>query len=217
MARSKRNLHYTKKHSQNIKQSLSNSKKTKYSPSKKINVFLDLDETLLSAKSYDEFDINEYKAKAKLFNFHDMDGYYIIFERPGVQDFLDYLFKHYNVSVWTAASKDYALFVVKNIILANKPNRKINYVFFDYHGKHANKRLGGMKNLRMLWEDLHLPGINKNNTILIDDNIRVYKTQPDLVIRAREFDFLKTNSEFDMFLYDLPNTIEDKFDVTYKK
>ena len=40
------------------------------------------------------------------------DGHYKVFERPGLQEFLDYLFANFNVSVWTAASKSYALFII---------------------------------------------------------------------------------------------------------
>jgi hypothetical protein len=72
---------------------------------KRINVVLDLDQTLVSAEDWNTQDFKKYKKKAKKFQFHDMDGYYIVFERPNLQSFLDYLFANFNVSVWTAASK----------------------------------------------------------------------------------------------------------------
>jgi hypothetical protein len=55
-----------------------------------------------------------------------MENYYIIFERPGLQQFLTFLFKNFNVSIWTAASKDYALFIIDKIIIAGNKNRKID-------------------------------------------------------------------------------------------
>ena len=61
------------------------------------------------------------------------ENYYIIFERPGLQQFLTFLFKYFNVSIWTAASKDYALFIIDKIIIAGNKDRKIDYVFFSYH------------------------------------------------------------------------------------
>ena len=41
---------------------------------------------------------------ASKFTFHNMDDYYITFERPYVQEFLTWLFATYNVCVWTARS-----------------------------------------------------------------------------------------------------------------
>ena len=43
---------------------------------------------------------------------HDFDYYYVVFERPYLQSFLDYIFDKFNVYVWTAASKDYALYII---------------------------------------------------------------------------------------------------------
>ena len=100
----------------------------------KLELILDIDNTLICAEVSKEFPYNKKGIKEKALNFpiHDMDGYYIIFERPFLQDFLDYVFDNFNVSIWTAASKDYALYIIKNVIL-NKPNRKFNCIFFSYH------------------------------------------------------------------------------------
>ena len=93
---------------------------------------LDLDQTLISAEPAEEYDFSKNKSKAKQFVFHDMDGYYVVFERPGLQPFLTYLFDNFNVSIWTAASKDYALFIIEKIILAGNKNRKIDFIFFSF-------------------------------------------------------------------------------------
>ena len=58
------------------------------------------------------------------FSYHDMDGYYIVFERPGLQEFLDYLFANYIVSVWTAATKDYAILEDSLITAASTSTEK---------------------------------------------------------------------------------------------
>ena len=77
-----------------------------------INILLDLDQTCISAESLDgdepEFNYQNPKhlKKAQKYRYEDMDGYYMVFERPGLQEFLDFLFKNFNVSIWTAASKD---------------------------------------------------------------------------------------------------------------
>ena len=94
------------------------------------HIVLDLDETLLSALEVEEY--HEFKDKLvdKKCPYHIFEGYYYIYERPGVQEFLDFLFKNYKVTVWTAASREYALYVIKKDN-SNKTRKKIRiYIFF---------------------------------------------------------------------------------------
>ena len=73
----------------------------------KPNILLDIDQTLIDAvplvldEDDDEefFDFRKYKEKAKRFDFENMDDYYVIFERPHLQKFLDYIFENFNVSI----------------------------------------------------------------------------------------------------------------------
>ena len=80
----------------------------------KLNIVLDLDNTLVCA--VDNY-INQNIEVAK--NLRYVDYYineqemYRIYERPHLQEFLDFLFKHYNVSVFTNATGEYEnLFVI---------------------------------------------------------------------------------------------------------
>lgn len=173
-----------------------------------MNVVLDLDQTLISAEDWDSKDFKKHKNKAKKFAFHDMDGYYIVFERPNLQSFLDYLFANFNVSVWTAASKDYALFIIDKIILS-KPGRHLDWIFFSYHCDISKKKKGGTKDLRMFWDEYELTGYSKNNTVIIDDYDEVYETQPDNCIIAVPFEFVQDDSEKDNYLTDLQKSLEN--------
>jgi TFIIF-interacting CTD phosphatase-like protein len=167
------------------------------------NILLDLDQTLISAESTteeDEFDWEKHGDKAKKFKYKDMDGYYIVFERPGLQKFLDFLFANFNVSVWTAASKDYALFIIEKIILQGKKNRHIDWVFFSYHCDISKRIKNGTKDLSIIWEEYSIPGYTKDNTVIIDDYDEVYKTQPDNCIIAFPFEFTDDGSENDRYL-----------------
>lgn len=168
----------------------------------KINIILDLDNTVICAEALDEYDVKKHKEKAKKFKYENMEDYYIIFQRPFLQEFLDYIFKHFNVSVWTAASKDYALFIIEKILLKN--NRKINWVFFNYHCDISKKIKKGTKDLSILWDIYKIPNFNKNNTIIIDDYDEVYKTQKNNTIIAKEFQFHDEDSHDDDFLQKLP-------------
>ena len=167
---------------------------------KKFNILLDLDQTLISAETEEDYDFVANREKAKLFDFHDMDGYYIIFERPGLQKFLNFLFKNFNVSVWTAASKDYALFIIDKIILKNKPERKLDWIFFSYHCDLSRKLLKGSKDLSILWDLYKITGYSSENTIIIDDYDEVYNTQKKNCIVALPFEFDESNSEQDTYL-----------------
>ena len=124
----------------------------------KLPIVLDLDETLLHAVStkelHDKFSSRAQKAMlaniVKSLKVHDMKdtdekgkerSFYIVFERPGLQDFLDYLFDNFKVLVWTAATKDYAAFIVDKILIQGKP-RKLHYLFVNHHGKKSAKKFG---------------------------------------------------------------------------
>ena len=179
---------------------------------KKLNIILDLDQTLISAEPSKEFSFTKNKNKVKKFNFHDMIGYYIIFERPGLQDFLDYLFKNFNVSVWTAATKEYALFVIEKVILKNS-ERKLEYVFHSEHCKYSKKNARGPKDLNVLWEIYKLPGYNKKNTIIIDDLKEIFEIQKKNCINIKPFYFIEENSNTD----DEFKKVKEKLERTRKK
>lgn len=168
--------------------------------SKKGYFVLDLDQTLISAEPAEEYDFSKNKNKAKKFVFHDMNGYYVVFERPGLQPFLSYLFDNFNVSIWTAASKDYALFVIDKVILAGNKNRKIDFIFFSYHCDISETMKKGTKDLSLLWDTFKLSGYSKENTVILDDYDEVQNTQPGNCLVAVPFEFNKDGSEADDFL-----------------
>jgi TFIIF-interacting CTD phosphatase-like protein len=156
--------------------------------SKKLNVILDLDQTLICAEELNTFDAKKHRQKMKNYKHETFDDDYIIFERPGLQKFLDYIFSKYNVAVWTAASKDYALFIIEKFILT-KPERKLDFVFYSYHCDLSLKTEKGLKSLSMLWDVFELKKYKPTNTVIIDDNPEVRKNQECNVIAVREFHF----------------------------
>jgi|UniRef100_A0A6C0IZE6 TFIIF-interacting CTD phosphatase-like protein len=175
-------------------------KKTNY-------VILDLDETLISA--IEDFD-TKYKTKS-----YNMDDYYMVYERPHLQKFLDYLFKKFNVIVWTAASKDYALFIIDKILLS-KDNRKLDYIFFRYHCDISKKYQHGSKNLHLLWDDYNIHGLTPFNTIIIDDYDEVHKIQEGNCVIAEEWDVTKEDSDKDEYFLRLIPLL-DKFNKSQRK
>ena len=179
---------------------------------KRINIVLDLDQTMIAALSlqrYEEeeeeevYDIDKNKNKATKFKFHTMDNDYVIFERPGLQKFLDYIFSNFNVSIWTAASKDYAIFIAKHCILAKNPKRKLDYIFWSYHCEVSSDIGKGTKDLSLLWKKYKIAGYNKLNTYIIDDYEHVFEIQKQNCIISPAFHFGKKKSEKDNFLDNL--------------
>lgn len=180
----------------------------------KKNLILDLDNTLISAIGTDEMKWDEKdKKKALNFDMTNMKGYYRIFHRPHLQKFLDFAFKNYNVSIWSAGSKDYVLFIIQNIILKNHPERKLDYIFFSYHcklsGKYFNKK--SPKHLKLLWDVFNLENYNKNNTVIVDDLKEVCKAQPKNCIQIEDFTFTNENSESDEDLLRVMKLLKEKF------
>lgn len=165
-------------------------------------IFLDLDNTILSAVPLEEMKWTEKtKEKAVQFEIHNIDNYYVVFERPYLQEFLDYLFANFKVSIWSAATKDYVLFIVNNIILKGHSERKIEYILFSYHCDLSKKECEkGPKDLRLVWDVLKLDGFSKENTLILDDLKKVFKTQPCNCIPAEPFEFENKGSENDDFL-----------------
>ena len=138
-----------------------------------------------------------------------MDGYYMVYSRPYLQEFLDYIFKNFNVSIWTAASKDYALFIIEKIILDKKVDRKLDFIFFSYHCDISKKTKKYSKELCTLWDIHKLPGYSSKNTVIIDDfKTDVHKSQPNNCIISPPFKFTKDGSENDTFLKDIIPQLE---------
>lgn len=175
----------------------------------KKNILLDLDQTLISAEAEEDFDIKKHKDRAKLFRWKDMDGYYIVFERPHLQEFLDYIFSNFNVSIWTAASKDYALFIIQHIILNGRPERNLDFIFFSYHCGLSKKRKNNSKDLSMIWSEFQLDGYTSNNTVILDDYDEVFNSQKGNCIVADPFEFINEGSENDRFLKDLIPSLDN--------
>jgi hypothetical protein len=151
--------------------------------------------------------MEKYKARHSLFKIHKMDDDYFITERPGVQDFLDFLFSNFNVSVWTAASKEYALFVVEKVVL-QKPGRKLDYICHSYHCDLSKEKTGCLKQLNNQF--YHFPQYNPKNTVIIDDNNNVLTKQIGGVFPIKAFDFFSKNSERDKALIEMREKISNR-------
>lgn len=177
------------------------------------NVILDLDQTLISAYLGEtEFPFNDkgIEHRVSKFRLHNLDNEYLIFERPHLQEFLDWLFANYNVSVWTAASKDYALFIIKNIILTN-PDRHLDFILFSYHCDISESIYRYHKQLYLISDIFNVEGYRMDNTLIIDDHDKVFECQPANCIHIVPFEMLALESEKDTYLKTIQQDIPIKF------
>jgi len=126
-----------------------------------MNIVLDLDETLVSVTSkplqkYDfEFMIGNIKYYAK--------------KRPNLGLFLRYIFKNFaTVSVWTAATRPYAMHVINNIMTKGQRSQLTHVLARE---NLAMKRDGTLtKPLAKIFKSRsNRKGLEPNNTIMIDD------------------------------------------------
>ena len=155
---------------------------------KRYNILLDLDQTLIASEQVGKMSQSAIDRYGKKFDYAVFPGQYVIFARPHLQSFLDFLFANFNVSVWTAASKEYALFIIEKFILI-KPERKLDFFFYLYHTNMSLKNSSKIKDLSMLWNVFDLKKYTSRNTYIIDDNSQVYEAQPKNTIRINAFDY----------------------------
>lgn len=170
---------------------------------KKINLVLDLDNTIISSLSPHEIsklDMDKNKLKYHtMYKENSKKHYYFkVFERPHLQDFLDYAFDNFNVCVWTAASRPYASFIIENIILI-KPNRKLHIFLYDDNCDQSNTLYNNNspKDLQYLY---HFEGFAPCNTIIVDDLKDVYNANSKQTLRAIYFDAKTSQAQKDTFL-----------------
>lgn len=78
----------------------------------KLNIILDLDNTIICSETYTK---NIMKTVQNYADYDFVCSYFTV-ARPHLQIFLDYIFRYCTVSIWTAASKNYASFICERFI-----------------------------------------------------------------------------------------------------
>ena len=144
------------------------------------NIILDLDNTLVSSIKTNDSNkeslmlLKKQADKDNIIKYYDLYNdekrlIYVVFTRPNLDTFLDYVFSKYNVSIWTAGTRCYASFIIKNIM----KNRKIDYVFFDYHVNISTRIYKQPKNLNLLANHFKLTEYSTETTVIIDDSTKI--------------------------------------------
>ena len=153
------------------------------------HIILDLDNTIISAIPYSS--VTE-KHRHLPYPYHSFDNDFVIFERPGAQRFLDFLFAYFVVSVWSAGSRDYVNFVVKSVITQEGRRQVPRSLYLVLNADHCDISRATLnpntpKDLRFLWNNPQL-SFRPENTLIIDDLPAVYMAQPANCIAIPAFD-----------------------------
>ena len=136
-----------------------------------MNLVLDLDETLISV-TLDS--IKDYDFKFKI-----QGTIFFGKKRPGLDLFLAYAFKHFKtVSVWTAATMDYAKRVINNIFTKDQISKLVfvktrRDVSYDSNGRIY-------KPLKKIFTNpiAISNNINITNTVMVDDKLHFLSDNP---------------------------------------
>lgn len=178
------------------------------------NIILDLDNTLISSITIRRYETlkqsKKYSERFSHFKKHFLedkpDEYgeingFVIFERPGLQKFLTFLFKNFRVAVWSAGNKEYVDFIIKNIIYKGKKERKLAFKMYDTDCDKSMERYGDLKNLNYVYNKMK--GYSEENTLLIDDLIETKNANKDNCYRIPHFEILRKKSKHDAELEDV--------------
>lgn len=150
--------------------------------SQRLNIFLDLDNTIICSETYNQ------KIMSQVYDYdYDFINPYVTVARPHLQKFLDFIFKYHNVNIWTAASKNYASFIYDRFVKKYDNNRNIGLLLYNKHCDVSMSETGHTKSLSMLWEQWNLVNFNSKNTYIIDDLREVYITQPQNCLPIKPF------------------------------
>lgn len=137
---------------------------------KKLNIFLDLDNTLLLT-----LPLSSTPPPRRIHCVYYKSGWitYQMCARPYLTYFLRELNKIANISIWTAATKEYAKFAIQYFF---PPEIKIHHFLSRNETIFYSKRTGRMKPIDQLY--LMFPECTPDTTFIVDDLLYVQQSNP---------------------------------------
>jgi hypothetical protein len=144
-----------------------------------------------------------------------MRGAFYVYARPGLEDFLHFVFSRFNVIIFTAASLPYAWFVIRHFILDNprhtsqrrkhilavltEPQCTMSQSFAKEQGVQSNSP----KFLSWLFKEHPEIKCDPKRMVFLDDLPSVRQANPQHCLYTPGFDVLKKGSGKDRFLSDV--------------
>lgn len=164
------------------------------------HLFLDLDETLISAIELHNGNLAEVVPDENLLQSFDMGHEFRIFLRPGFDNFLKTISQTMPVSIWSAGSKEYVIDIAEKVdpLLVDG----LTSLFWSAHCQASQKATGCLKSFG--WLEKQIPCIlTFGQPLLIDDLADNCNTQEHLAIQIKPFRATENGSSNDSSLADL--------------
>lgn len=138
-----------------------------------MHIVLDLDETLIHAQICMNSNAQICMNSNADFNFELSGVTYYISKRPGLTNFLNFAFGHFeSVSVWTAATAEYAHMILQHIMTRAQ---RSSLLFLKTRNDLQHHPEKNCKPLQLMFDDARAKNIKmrSTNTIMIDDRENV--------------------------------------------
>jgi hypothetical protein len=192
---------------------------------------LDLDNTLICSVPLEQYNktnvrlrLNQYAREAGVHSKRAyMHGLFMVYARPGLDEFLESVFEHFNVVIFSMASLSYAWWVIRKFILGSTPqivSRRRKHILAvlsepqcalsqQYASKKSSTN-GSPKYLEWLFREHPELKIDPKRTWFLDDLEVVRKANPIQAIYTPAFDVLKKDSGSDTFLWNVRDELKQK-------
>jgi hypothetical protein len=167
-----------------------------------MHIILDLDETLISSVDFGEKIRYENMFKSNIITDPcTNEPEFSFYHRPYLRDFLNWLFRNYKVSVWSAGEKTYVLDIVDAIMPQNP-----HMILWRDHCNDCEKDTGRLKDIE--WLKKKMPDIEEKYMILIDD-LRENCEYNKYSFNIKNFDIRDENAYNDNSLLDAKNYVSN--------
>lgn len=158
---------------------------------KKKLIVLDIDETLID--SVVDYSTKTYKNSIKVRGNNVLSIF--IYKRPGLVKFLNYLFKHYEVALWTAGIDAWLNAVLNNVLKKYK-----NKFLFTWSRNHLDDNPSYVKSIKRIIANFKQ--FDYNNIIFIDDNLNAIEPEFNLIhVRIKPFSYKNKDNQLYTLLY----------------
>lgn len=176
-------------------------------------VILDLDQTLIHSVLYDEFMVyktfNTHRQPRIDFRLILKDGSdFVVSIRPGLDDFLRYVFANFRVAIWTAAQKEYATEILQRIMTPLQYNQ-LAFIFTQRECAWSKKYTGPTKPAYRILQ--LLPGLDLSRTVLCDDNHLSTEDFAENTVLVQPYNVLQNDADLDQEFERLARYLERLF------
>jgi hypothetical protein len=151
-----------------------------------LNVILDIDGTLVDTR-----DVQIFSQHAHLRMKTQPE--FVVYLRPHIGTFLDWLFENFSVSLWTAGSEPYARWIAQHVVGVRR-NKSLKHVLSARDCQSSLNMYGSLKSLKYL--NMVDPTINHSNTLLIDDTPSNCTAQQQNCVLVSAFEANAPDNEF---------------------